>query len=185
MAQPDSILNTRGQSTDTLYGADGVARTKLGVGIKDVGLTPDATWHGVATHMDGDDFETSDGVIVMGGVITATSKAKALAVSDAGGLTLTIVPSAGNLTDRSGTIATGSTSQQLAASNIARKYLLVQNLDSAADLWINFTADAVQDQPSVRISPGDAFIMEGSFVSTQQVNVIGPTTGQKFTAKEG
>lgn len=90
----------------------------------------------------------------------------------------------GSLTDRSGTITAGGTAQTLAAANAARKYLLIQN-NSSADLWLNFTTTAVASQPSIRLRAGETFVMEGAFVSTQLVSVIGATTGQTFSAKEG
>jgi hypothetical protein len=60
-------------------------------------------------------------------------------------------------------------------------------------LWVNFGATAVQDQPSIALKactePGDgsggALIFEGSFVPTSTISIIGPTTGAKFTMKEG
>jgi hypothetical protein len=90
----------------------------------------------------------------------------------------------GTLADRSGTLTTGGTSQQLAAANTTRKYLLIQNV-STTDLWINFTTAAVVGQPSIKVVAGGNFVMESSFVSNEAVNIIGPTTGQAFTAKEG
>lgn len=92
-------------------------------------------------------------------------------------------PTQGALTDRSGTIAVGGTSQEMAAANAARRYLFVENV-SAADLWIDFGSDAEASQPSILIPTRAAFVMEGSFISTQAVNIIGATTGQAFTAKE-
>lgn len=89
----------------------------------------------------------------------------------------------GALTDGSGTITTGGTSQQIFAANAARKYLLVVNV-SALDLWINFGVAAVQTQPSIKITPNGSFVMEGFFVSTETVNIIGATTGTVFTAKQ-
>lgn len=68
MAQPGSIQNTRSQSMDTIYAADGTPLIKLAVGLKSVGLTPDAGWQGVASHADGDTFNTADGVQVIAGV---------------------------------------------------------------------------------------------------------------------
>jgi hypothetical protein len=97
--------------------------------------------------------------------------------------TVTANPAIGTLTDRSGSITTGGTAQQLAAANATRKYLLIQNI-SAGDLWLNFTTTAVSDQPSIKLTPGSSFSMEGSYVSTEAVSVIGATTGQKFTSKE-
>lgn len=90
----------------------------------------------------------------------------------------------GALTDRSGTITAGGAAQTLAAANPARRYLLIQNA-SAADLWINFTTAAVIDSPSIKLSAGDAFSMAAEYVSNQLISIIGATTGQKFTAKEG
>lgn len=96
---------------------------------------------------------------------------------------LVSVPASGALTDRSGTITLGGTSQQLMAANAARRYLFVQNV-SAGDLWVNFGVAAAQAQPSVKIATNGTFIMDGSFVSTEAVNIVGATTAQAFTAKE-
>jgi len=89
----------------------------------------------------------------------------------------------GTLTDRSGTITTGGTAQQLAPVNVTRRYLFVENVGTAI-LWINFTTTAVQSQPSIEIPAGYSFVMEDGFVSTELISIIGPTTGQAFTAKE-
>lgn len=89
----------------------------------------------------------------------------------------------GTLTDRSGSITTGGTAQTLAAANSSRKYLLIQNV-STGDLWFNFTTTAVTDQPSFKLLPGQSFVMEDSFISTELISIIGATTGQKFAAKE-
>lgn len=91
---------------------------------------------------------------------------------------------AATMTDRSGTITTGGTSQQLAPSFPNRSYLFVQNL-STGDLWINFTTVATTAQPSIRIPPNPAaFVMESDYISGEVVNIVGATTGQAFTAKE-
>lgn len=91
----------------------------------------------------------------------------------------------GTVTDRSGTITAGGTAQQLAAVNASRKYLFIQNLDAGNDLWIDFTTTAVQSQPSIKLSAGASFVMEGAFVSTELVSVISAVTGHAFAAKEG
>lgn len=90
----------------------------------------------------------------------------------------------GALTDRSGSITTGGTAQQMMAANSSRRYLMIQNASVGA-LWINFTSAAVQDTPSIQIAAGGNFILETGFVSTEAVSVIGATTGQKWAAKEG
>lgn len=92
--------------------------------------------------------------------------------------------SAGPLRNRSGTITTGGTAQELAPAAAYRRYLLIQNL-SAGDLWVDFGTDAVAASPSVKIPSGSVFVMEGSFVSADSVSIIGATTGQAFVAKEG
>jgi hypothetical protein len=91
--------------------------------------------------------------------------------------------SGGSLTDRSGSITTGGTAQQLAAANSSRSYFILQNI-STGDLWFNFGVAAVADQPSFKLAAGQSFAMEGSFISTQLISIIGATTGQKFVAKE-
>jgi hypothetical protein len=89
-----------------------------------------------------------------------------------------------NLTDRSGSLAAATTSQQLAPANAARVYLLILNL-SADDLWINETAAANMDQPSIKLVSGQSIVFEDSFCPIGTINIIGGTLGQKFTAKEG
>lgn len=90
----------------------------------------------------------------------------------------------GSLTDASGTITTGGTSQQVLAANPSRRYLLVQNL-STTDLWLRFAVAAVTDQPSIRLVAGATFEWNApGFVPEDSFNVIGGTTGQKFVVKE-
>lgn len=98
--------------------------------------------------------------------------------------TVTPTPTVGALTDRSGTMTLGGTSQQLAAANATRKYFFFENV-SAEDMWINFGSAAVANQPSIRVlHDGGSFTMEGSFVSNQTINVVSATTTSAFTAKE-
>ncbi len=138
------------------------------------------------------DFSRAGGPIVMRpegsgstqavtGPLTDT-QLRATAVPVSG--TVTAATPTGTVTDRSGSITTGGTAQQLMAANSSRKYLFIQNV-SAADLWINFTTTAVADSPSIKLASGNAFFMESSFVSTEAISIIGATTGQKWTAKEG
>ena len=122
MADPLSILNTRGQSTDTLWGADGVSRIKLSIGSKDVGLTPDAGWHGVASHMDGDTFDASDGIVIVGGV-DGTTPRKLLV--DATGRLIVASSSSGDLENGCQTLA-GATAEALSAASIPCSGVLVK-----------------------------------------------------------
>lgn len=96
------------------------------------------------------------------------------------------------LTDRSGTIAAGGTAQQLAAANSARRYLLIQNLSTGV-LWVSTTTTAVVGQPSIALKActaandgtGGALVYEGSFIPTGAVSIIGATTSQAYSAREG
>lgn len=92
----------------------------------------------------------------------------------------------GTLTDRSGTITSGGTAQSLAGSNASRKYLLIVNPITATEpLYVNFTTTAVAGSPSIGLNPGDSFVMENGFVSTEAISVIAATTSHTYTAKEG
>ena len=94
------------------------------------------------------------------------------------------ITTSGGLTDHSGTITTGGTAQVLMPANPTRTYLAIQNI-SGGDLWFNFTTTAVLNEPSFKLTAGSAFTMEGGFVSNEAISIIGATTGQAFTAKDG
>lgn len=91
----------------------------------------------------------------------------------------------GTLTDKSGALAAGATSETLMASNAARRYFFIQNVDAAEDLWINFTTAAVRDKPSIKLGPGQAYENPAHYCSTEEIKVIATTVGHKWTAKEG
>lgn len=110
-------------------------------------------------------------------VVLATDVALPAGTNTIGGVTL---PN-GSLTDRSGS-ATGA-SAQIAAANSSRRYFFIQC--HAGTIWLNFGVAAVASQPSIRLNNGDTFLMEGSFVSTQTINVISGGGTRDFTAKEG
>lgn len=183
-----SVTNSTLQRIDTVWGSDGAPHIKLGIGTKDVaGDTETGAWQGVATHTDGATFEANDGVVVLGGV-DPTGNAKALAVNADGEQVATFVPTplAGALTDRSGTITVANTDQEMMAAATGRKYLFIQNLDAAEDLWINFNgAAAVGTVGSICLGPYESFERDGGFIPTQSVHVIATTISHKFTAKEG
>src|SRR5258708_5888142 len=93
---------------------------------------------------------------------------------------------AGTLQDRSGTITTGAASQVAAAANVGRQYLLIQNLDTTEDLWVNFGAAAAITTPgSIRVPKAGGtepsfLLFDGSAaVPTASVNVNATTLGHK------
>lgn len=111
--------------------------------------------------------------------------------SNQSAITVAPAPAAITFTDRSGTVTTGGTSQSIMSSNSSRKYLLIVNISNTV-LWINIGTTAVQDSPSIPLAAAsvdgaaDGGILEyyDSVIPTGQVNLIGPTTGKKFVAKE-
>lgn len=105
------------------------------------------------------------------------------------GAPVTITPAPvtqGALTDRSGDIAVGATSEEVMPANANRRYMIIQNLSISDVMWIDFGVDAVEDQPSLQLAAnGGSFVMEGSFICTQAVNIICATGGEPYSAKEG
>ena len=87
------------------------------------------------------------------------------------------------LTDRSGTITTGGTAQQLMPANDARVGFWVQNL-SSGDLWINeLGGTAAASQPSIKIPSGSLYESQRGEPCPYAISIFGATTGQAFTAR--
>lgn len=116
---------------------------------------------------------------------TGSSAYPNVACSAGGALSVSTARSGtGTLVDRSGTITTGGTSQQVAAANAGRNYIFIQNT-SAGNLYINFGAAASVTVGSILLLPNASYVMEASYISTQVINIIGATTAQSYIAKEG
>jgi hypothetical protein len=96
---------------------------------------------------------------------------------------VTIHPSSGVMLDRSGTIQNANTNQTIAMSNADRSYFFLQNVGSY-EIWLNFGANASAAPGSIKIPPDASYVMEGSAVCVQTVNVAGPVAGTPYTAKE-
>lgn len=88
-------------------------------------------------------------------------------------------------TDRSGTITSGGTAQQVAAAKGDRHYLMVENVHVSEDLWFNVGAVAVAGQPSIRLVGGAVYESPAHFCPSGLVSVIAATTGHGFSIKEG
>lgn len=84
-------------------------------------------------------------------------------------------------TDRSGSITTGGTAQQLAAANSARKSLTIQNI-SDVDMWVNEIGGtaAADTAGSWKVTAGSAFAVS----TNRAISIVAATTGKKFTATE-
>ena len=95
------------------------------------------------------------------------------------------VPRAVTMTDRSGTITAGGTSQTLAAVNATRQRIIVQNPCNATEsLYINFTGAATTNGTSIELAACGSYDSGPGPVSTQSVTVIAATTGHAFMSKE-
>ncbi len=92
------------------------------------------------------------------------------------------LPQPMDMSDFSGTITLGGTSQLAVPTNNNRRYLFIQNVD-AGDLWVNFNLAATIGQPSIKLATGERFVMESSVIFLYDVYVIGATTGQEFVIK--
>lgn len=92
----------------------------------------------------------------------------------------------GALTDRSGTLSVANTTQQIAGSNTARKYIFVQNPIAASEtLLVDFDGNAAAGS-SFELAPG-GFVEFSTpdFVPTGAVHVNAATQGHVFIGKEG
>lgn len=94
-----------------------------------------------------------------------------------------IVPVRSTLTDFSGTATAASVS--ILAANSNRRYVFLQNTSNQT-IWFNFTIAATTASPSIKLGPGETFVMEGTFVSTEQIFIIrGGAINAAFTGKVG
>lgn len=94
-------------------------------------------------------------------------------------------PFTGIFYDHSGTIEVADQSQHVSLIYaMLVGYFFLQNT-SDQDLWFNFGLAAVKASPSIKLSPGESFTMEGNclFTSNGGVTIIGETQGQTFTNK--
>ncbi|MDR6389255.1 hypothetical protein [Paraburkholderia phenoliruptrix] len=94
-------------------------------------------------------------------------------------------PSPATLTDRSGTIATGGTAQQLAAANASRKGWRLQNT-SNGDLWFNDTGGTASaaGAGSFKLASGGYYETPVGGSSQTAISIFGATTAQTFSASE-
>jgi hypothetical protein len=88
------------------------------------------------------------------------------------------------MTDLSGTIATGGSSQLLSAAKQFRRGFYVFN-SSAGDLWINDMGNAASaGGSSIKIPAGALYENPVNGVTVTAIYIFGASTGQSFSAKE-
>lgn len=78
------------------------------------------------------------------------------------------------------TSGTPNTSTQIFAQNLTRKYLLIQNLSSTDNIYINFNASA--STSSFVLLPYGSLCMDGSFVTVDPVTVAATVASVPFMA---
>lgn len=104
-------------------------------------------------------------------------------VYDDGNTSTITVGATGSLTNSSGTITSGGTSQQVVASNTSRKYFCFQNTsDTAMYLGVGYTPTT--SNGLLMSASGGGFVLESNFIPTQAINVLCATTGKTFVAWE-
>jgi hypothetical protein len=85
--------------------------------------------------------------------------------------------------DRSGTVATAGTAQQVCPANALRRYLLVANPDEARTFWFSTAGPASSGPGSIQVGPGGAFVFD-KVVPSGAVSVYAAAAGQPFTVME-
>jgi len=89
------------------------------------------------------------------------------------------------LSDLSGTIAAGSTSQRAAPQRKGRKYLFIENPATATgSLFFCFSKAAQGNSPSMAIEPGDHRAWNGH-APENEVHVYAEDVEHEFTMWEG
>ncbi|MNM27075.1 hypothetical protein D3C81_375580 [compost metagenome] len=103
------------------------------------------------------------------------------ALSVSGGLKVSSVDAKGAALGAilNGSITTGGSYQEVIPANTARKFLMIQNI-SDADLWWSFT-NVPATGTGFLLKTGESVRFDGSFIPSDAVNIIGATTGKKFT----
>jgi hypothetical protein len=98
--------------------------------------------------------------------------------------TVTANSASGTVTNRSSTISTGGTSQQVAASNSNRKYFLIQNI-SDTDMYVGVGYTPTTTTGILLAKNGGGVSFESNYIPTSQINILCATTGKAFAALEG
>lgn len=82
--------------------------------------------------------------------------------------------------------AVGVISGQMVAANAARRYLLIQNNDTALDIWIRHDggAAAVNANGSIKIPPGGSYELQG-YAPTGAIMAIAGTANANVSVVEG
>lgn len=89
------------------------------------------------------------------------------------------------LADKSSGSVSTSSAATLAAKNVQRHYLFIQNI-GASNIWVSFTGTAAANSPgSLKLATGDSITFEGDTIVKNAVSIIAETTTGSVTAYEG
>lgn len=92
----------------------------------------------------------------------------------------------GAVTDGSGTVATGGTSQQVFTANAGRSYLMCQNPITATEtLFVSLDTSASTVSGSIELAPGTSASFQQQFIPNGTVNITAATAGHRYTCKQG
>lgn len=194
------VITVQGIASMTALKVDGSATTQpisgtvtanAGTNLNTSLLALDTSVNGIIV-TQGSTTSGEKGPLIQGAVTTSnptytTAQTSPLSLNTSGELRTTNAASRGTLTDGSGnTSGTPNTFTTVFASNANRKYLLVQNTDvSGNTIVIDFGASPSTTKGIVLVSLG-SFVMEGSYISTEQINVIAPFNASiTYCAKQG
>lgn len=89
---------------------------------------------------------------------------------DRGAASVTVTNTAGAFTQAQHTVTNASA--QMLAANANRRYLLIQNKDPTADLWVNLAGVAATSANGLLITAGGSLELQG-YVCTGAVTAIG------------
>ena len=87
------------------------------------------------------------------------------------------------LVDRSGSITSGGTAQQLMAANATRRGWYIQN-NSDTVMWVSDVGTAAATQPSLKLLPDAYYEPPAGGVDNGAISIFCATTGKTFTARE-
>lgn len=86
--------------------------------------------------------------------------------------------------NRSGTITTANTAQQLMAANASRRGFWLLNLSTTTDLWINDLGAAAASQPSIKVPPGGLYESPLGGAPVSALSIFGSAAGLAFSSRE-
>ncbi len=99
-----------------------------------------------------------------------------------------------SLTDRSGTITTANTAQQIAPANTKRRGFLIENPGNVLinqtltanthSFWVSDVSTAEKSPPSREVAPGESYESPSGGCGTGQLSIIGTVDNQPFIARE-